>query len=138
MVNVCSLPGGRRGLATIPTWLMLIEGRPAGRATLLGRGIPALALGAILVGLSCFEGEFAFGVPQFQVLYLPVLIAAATAFTLVVARVALGPWGAIKALVAYLIVRGAVALIVWGPLHHTFPRFPLYLASAVVVEAVAA
>jgi hypothetical protein len=129
---------GGGGLATIPTWLMLIEGRPAGRATLLGRGIAALALGAILVGLSCFEGEFDFGVPQFQVLYLPVLIAAAAAFTLVVARVALGPWGAIKALVAYLIVRGAVALIVWGPLHHTFPRFPLYLASAVVVEAVAA
>ena len=111
------------------------------RGSLAARYVPFLvtiALGAILVGLSCFEGEFAFGVPQFQVLYLPVLIAAATAFTLVVARVALGPWGAIKALVAYLIVRGAVALIVWGPLHHTFPRFPLYLASAVVVEAVAA
>lgn len=129
---------GGGGLATIPTWLMLVEGRPAGRATLLGRGIAALAVGAILVGLSCFEGEFDFGVPQFQVLYLPVLIAAAAAFTLVLARAALGPWGAIKAVVAYLIVRGAVALIVWGPLHHTFPRFPLYLASAVVVEAVAA
>jgi hypothetical protein len=129
---------GGGGLATIPTWLMLVEGRPAGRTTLLGRGIAALALGAILVALSCFQGEFDFGVPQFQVLYLPVLIAAAAAFTLVVARAALGPWGAIKALVAYLIVRGAVALIVWGPLHHTFPRFPLYLASAVVVEAVAA
>ncbi|MBV8993644.1 MAG: hypothetical protein JO287_08065 [Pseudonocardiales bacterium] len=129
---------GGGGLATIPTWLMLVEGRPAGRTTLLGRGIVALALGAILVAVSCFEGEFDFGVPQFQVLYLPVLIAAAAAFALVVARAALGPWGAIKAVVAYLIVRGAVALIVWGPLHHTFPRFPLYLASAVVVEAVAA
>jgi hypothetical protein len=129
---------GGGGLATIPTWLMLVEGRPAGRATLLGRGIAALALGAILVAVSCFQGEFDFGVPQFQVLYLPVLIAAAGAFTLVIARAVLGPWGAIKALVAYLIVRGGVALIVWGALHHTFPRFPLYLASAVVVEAVAA
>jgi hypothetical protein len=129
---------GGGGLATIATWLMLIEGRPAGRATLLGRGIAALTLGAILVGLSCFEGEFDFGVPQFQVLYLPVLITAAAGFTLVLARVALGPWGAIKAVVAYLIVRGSVALIVWGALHHTFPRFPLYLASALMVEAVAA
>jgi hypothetical protein len=129
---------GGGGLATIPTWLMLVEGRPARRATLLGRGIAALALGAILVAVSCFQGEFDFGVPQFQVLYLPVLIAAAGAFTLVIARAVLGPWGAIKALVAYLIVRGGVALIVWGALHHTFPRFPLYLASAVVVEAVAA
>jgi hypothetical protein len=129
---------GGGGLATIATWLMLVEGRPTGRATLLGRGILALALGAILVGLSCFEGEFDFGVPQFQVIYLPVLIAAAGTFTLVLARAALGPWGAIKALVAYLIVRGSVALIVWGALYHTFPRFPLYLASALVVEAVAA
>jgi hypothetical protein len=72
------------------------------------------------------------------VLYFPVLITAAAGFTLVLARVALGPWGAIKAVVAYLIVRGSVALIVWGALHHTFPRFPLYLASALMVEAVAA
>jgi hypothetical protein len=128
---------GGGGLSTIAIWLMLVEGRPAGRATLLGRGITVLALGAILVGVSCFEGEFDFGVPQFQVIYLPVLIAVAAGFALVLARVALGPWGAIKAVVAYLIVRGAVALIVWGPLHHTFPRFPLYLASAVAVEAVA-
>jgi hypothetical protein len=129
---------GGGGLATIATWLMLIEGRPTGRATLLGRAIVVLALGAVLVGLSCFQGEFDFGVPQFQVLYLPVLIAAAAGFTLVLARAALGPWGAIKAVVAFLIVRGSAALIVAGPLQHTFPRFPLYLASAVTVEAVAA
>ena len=129
---------GGGGFATIATWLMLMEGRPSGRATALGRAIAALALGAILVGLSCFEGEFDFGVPQFQVLYLPVLIAATAGFTLVLARAVLGPWGAVKAVVAYLIVRGAVALIVSVPLHHTFPRFPLYLASALLVEAVAA
>jgi hypothetical protein len=128
---------GGGGLATIAVWLMLMEGRPAGRATLLGRAIAALSLGAILVGLSCFEGEFDFGVPQFQVIYLPVLIAATAGFTLVLARTALGPWGAVKAVVAYVIVRGSIALIVSGPLHHTFPRFPLYLASALVVEVVA-
>ena len=128
---------GGGGLATIAVWLMLMEGRPAGRATVLGRGIAALSLGAILVGLSCFEGEFDFGVPQFQVIYLPVLIAATAGFTVVLARTALGPWGAVKAVVAYVIVRGSIALIVSGPLHHTFPRFPLYLASALVVEVVA-
>jgi hypothetical protein len=128
---------GGGGLATIAVWLMLMEGRPAGRATVLGRGIAALSLGAILVGLSCFEGEFDFGVPQFQVISLPVLIATTASFTLVLARTALGPWGAVKAVVAYVIVRGSIALIVSGPLHHTFPRFPLYLASALVVELVA-
>jgi hypothetical protein len=128
---------GGGGLATIAVWLMLMEGRPTRRATVLGRAIAALSLGAVLVGLSCFEGEFDFGVPQFQVIYLPVLIAATAGFTLVLARAALGPWGAVKAVVAYVIVRGSIALIVSGPLHHTFPRFPLYLASALVVEVVA-
>ncbi|MDT7596372.1 MAG: hypothetical protein QOJ06_1918 [Pseudonocardiales bacterium] len=128
---------GGGGLATIAVWLMLMEGRPTGRATVLGRAIAALSLGAVLVGLSCFEGEFDFGVPQFQVIYLPVLIAATAGFTLVLARAALGPWGAVKAVVAYVIVRGSIALIVSGPLHHTFPRFPLYLASALVAEVVA-
>jgi hypothetical protein len=40
---------------------------------------------------SCFEGEFDFGVPQFQVIHLPVLIAATAGFTLVLARAALRP-----------------------------------------------
>jgi hypothetical protein len=82
---------GGGGLPTIAVRLILIEGRPAGRATAPGRAIAALSLGAILVGLSCFEGEFDFGVPQFQVIYLPVLIAATAGFALVLARAALGP-----------------------------------------------
>jgi hypothetical protein len=124
-------------LATIPTWLMLVEGRPAQRPRLLGRGILALTLGAILVGVSTVQGEFDFGVPQFQVIYLPILIAAAAGFTLVLARAALGPWGAVKAVVGFLVLRGLFGLLVSVPLNHTFPRFPLYLASALVVEAVA-
>jgi hypothetical protein len=82
---------GGGGLPTIAVRLILIEGRPAGRATAPGRAIAALSLGAILVGLSCFEGEFDFGVPQFQVICLPVLIAATAGFALVLARAALGP-----------------------------------------------
>jgi hypothetical protein len=42
---------GGGGLATIAVRLMLIEGRPAGGATALGRAIAALSLGAILVRL---------------------------------------------------------------------------------------
>ncbi len=128
---------GAGALATIPLWLMLAEAKPDAEPTRLGRGIEALALGAVLTGLSTVQGEFDFGVPQFQVLYYPVLVAIAAGFGLVLARVALGPGGALQALVAFLVLRGVIALVVAGALNHTVPRFPLYLAAALVVEAAA-
>jgi hypothetical protein len=125
-------------LATIVVWLMTREGRvPGMEPTLLGRGIVVTIFGAILTGASTFQGEFDFGVPQFQVVYLPILIAAAAAFSLVLARVALGPWGAVKTVVAFLIIRGLIALLVAGPFNEPFPAFPLYLVAALLVEGVA-
>ncbi len=128
---------GGGALAPIALWLMLREGAPEARPRLFGRGISALVLGAVLTGMSAVQGEFDFGVPQFQLSYLPILIAVAAGFTLVLARVALGPGGALKAVVGFLVLRGVVALLVGGALNHTVPRFPLYLASAVVVELAA-
>ena len=124
-------------LAPIALWLMLREGAAQARPRLFGRGISALVLGAVLTGMTAVQGEFDFGVPQFQVSYLPILIALAAGFSLVLARVGLGPGGALKAVVAFLVLRGVVALLVAGALNHTVPRFPLYLASAAVVELAA-
>jgi hypothetical protein len=123
-------------LATILLWLMLKEGGPA-RPTLLGRGIQATIFGAVLTGLSTAQGEFDFGVPQFQVLYLPLLIAAAAGLGLVLARLAMGPWGAVKAVVAWLIIRGVISLLVGGPFNEPVPHFPLYVVAALAVEGVA-
>lgn len=124
-------------LSTIAVLLMLAEGKRFGHPNMLGRGIYALAAGTILVGLSTYQGEFDFGAPQFQLLYLPILVMAAAGITLVLARIALGRWGTVKVVVAYLVLRGGLAIIVGGALHHTVPRFPLYIASALLVEAVA-
>ncbi|MDQ3980640.1 MAG: hypothetical protein M3314_13975 [Actinomycetota bacterium] len=130
-------------LATIVLWLMLREGRSPrsgtrpGHPTLLGRGILATVMGAVLVGTSTFQGEFDFGVPQFQVVYLPILIAAAAGFSLVLSRLALGQWGALKAVFAFLIIRGAIAILVGGPFNSTIPVFPLYLVAAAAVEGTA-
>ncbi len=126
---------GGGGLATVALWLMVVEAKAQARPTLLGRVIEVLALGAILTGLTIVQGEFEFGMPQFQVLYQPVLAAVAAGFALVLARVALGPWGAAKALVAFLVLRTLLALLVGGALNHTVPRFPLYLGAMVAVEA---
>ncbi len=125
------------GLATIAIWLMIAEALPGARPTALGHGIHALAAGATLTGLTIFQGEFDYGVPQFQVIYLPILIATVAGFTLVLARLAMGRWGAVKAVVAYLVLRGLLGLMVGEALGHTFPRFPLYLPSALLVEAAA-
>ncbi|MEA2301359.1 MAG: hypothetical protein QOE44_1894 [Solirubrobacteraceae bacterium] len=125
------------GFGTLGVLLLLAESLPRARPTLLGRGILVLAVGAALVGMSVFLGEFDYGVPQFQLVFLPILVAAAAGFTLVLARLALGPWGAVKATGVYLVLRGVIALVVAGSLHHTFPRFPLYLAPAVAVEVAA-
>ena len=126
------------GLGPLAVWLMLREGRSAGgRPNLFGKGIEVVALGAILVGLSAFQGEFDFGVPQFQVLYLPILLAAAAGMGLVIARIAMGAGGALLAVVAFVILRVIFALLVGGALNHTVPRFPLYLVAALAVEGVA-
>ncbi|HEX2191831.1 MAG TPA: hypothetical protein VHH09_01435 [Acidimicrobiales bacterium] len=125
-------------LATLAVWLLLAQARPWARPTPLGNGIHALAAGAALTGLSIYQGEFDFGGPQFQVVYLPILIAAAAGFVLVLARLALGRGGAVKAVVAFLILRVLLGLMIGGALDHTYPDFPLYLPSALLVEAAAA
>ena len=124
-------------LATIALWLMIAEASPEAQPTGLGRAVHALVAGSTLVGLTGFQAEFDFGVPQFQELYLPLLVAAAAGLALVVARVALGPGGALKAVLAFVLLRAGVSLLLGGALNHTVPRFPLYVASALCVEGVA-
>ncbi|HET7489185.1 MAG TPA: hypothetical protein VFJ85_14740 [Acidimicrobiales bacterium] len=125
------------GLGPIAVLLMLLEGRPKATPTWLGKGIEFTTAGAVLVGLTCFEGEFDFRVPQFQPIYLPILFAVVMGFGLVLARMALGRGGAIGAVVSYLILRFALGALVGGALHHTYPRFPLYVVGALCIEGVA-
>lgn len=121
-------------LATIALWIMVAEGRAYAEPTTFGRFLHVLTAGTVLVGMSTLQAEFDFGVPQFQVLYLPVLIMIAAGFTLLAARMGLGPWGAVKVVAVYLVLRVLLVLAVGGALDHTVPHFPLYLGSALVVE----
>ena len=123
-------------LATIGVWLMLREDRHR-QPTMLGRVIEITMLGAVLTGASAVQGEFDFGVPQFQVLYLPILIAAAAGLALVMGRIALGRFGALKTAFAFIVIRGTIAILVAGPFNETFPKFPLYLVAALCVDGVA-
>ena len=126
-------------LSPLALWLMMREGRREAGAspTALARGIEVLYFGAILTGLSIVQGEFDFGVPQFQVLYQPLLVSIAAGLALVAARTVLGRGGALLTAVTFVVLRLVLTSLVSGPLNHTVARFPLYLAAAVGVEAVA-
>ncbi|MGH2704102.1 MAG: hypothetical protein ACRDJ4_03100 [Actinomycetota bacterium] len=125
-------------LGTLAIMLMIAEALPGSRPTVMGKVVMILAAGAALTGMSTVQGEFDYRVPQFQVLYLPILIAAAAGFTLTFTRIALGRGGALWAVGFYLVLRLSMVWAVAGGLNHTVPHFPLYLASALIVEGVAA
>jgi hypothetical protein len=94
-------------------------------------------MGGLLLGLSVFQGEFDFDVPQFRLVLEPFMIAGAAGLALVAARMFIGRGGALAAAVFFVVVRGAIALIVGPVLGEVTPMFPLYLGSAIVVEVVA-
>ena len=93
--------------------------------------------GGLLVGMSTFQGEFDWGVPQFQLIYHPMLIMLAAGVTLVAARVWLGPGRALGAVAFFIAMRGILALLVHDSLGQSLPHFPPYIAEALVVEGVA-
>jgi hypothetical protein len=98
----------------------------------------AIALtGGLMLGLSTFQAEFDFGVPQFQLIFQPLLLMLAAGVGLTLARVYAGPGAALGAAGFFILLRGGLALLVGPVLGQTTPHFPLYVAEAVVVEAVA-
>jgi hypothetical protein len=116
--------GGREGRTGAPTWIV---------------GLRRAALGGgFLIGLSTFQAEFDFGVPQFDFLFQPMLIALAASIGLVSVRLWGGRGAAFGAVAFFLVVRGGVSLMVHDVWGEALPHFPLYLAEAVLVEATAA
>ena len=93
--------------------------------------------GAFLLGLSTFQAEFDFGVPQFRFVLEPMMVMLAAGAALVAARIWLGRGAAVAAALFFLGLRGLIALIVGPVLGEPTPYFPLYLVEAVLVELVA-
>ena len=134
---------GGASLATLAAAILIAEGARA--ATKSGRepnkSAPtlrrALLAGAFLVGLSTVQAEFDFSVPQFRLLYHPVLLMLAASVALVCARIWIGRGGALMAVFGFLLIRGLLTGLVGGVWGQTTPHFPLYIAEAVCVEVVA-
>ena len=126
---------GGAALSPIAAWLLLAEaGRDAGREWARTALHPA-AVVTVLIGLSAFQLEFDDGVPQWQALFQPLLIAIGATLPMVAARIVFGRGAAVRAAIGFLVARGVFALIVGPGLGHVVTRFPLYLGIALCVEA---
>jgi len=113
------------------------DARPGRMPVALTLRRAALA-GGFLIGLSTFQAEFDFGVPQFDFLFQPMLIALAASIGLISARLWGGRGGALAAVAFFVVVRGFVSLMVAGVWDESVPHFPLYLVEALLVEGAAA
>ncbi|MHB8717585.1 MAG: hypothetical protein ACYDAC_01665 [Candidatus Dormibacteria bacterium] len=125
---------GGASLTPIAAWLLLAEAGPRADRTRGGRFLAESLAAATLIGLSTFQLEFDLGIPQWQELYHPVLVALAMSVGLVAAREALGRGGALRATLGFIVGRGLLALLVTPLLGLSLERFPLYLGGALVVE----
>jgi hypothetical protein len=111
--------------------------RPAADARWFRRLGPIALCGALLIGMSTYQGEFDFAVPQFRLVLHPIMLMLAASIALVTARVYFGRGGAVFAALFFILVRGVLTLLVSGAFGHTLLHFPVYLVEALVVEAVA-
>lgn len=111
--------------------------RPAHEAGRMRKAMQVMLAGALLIGLSTFQGEYDFAVPQFRLVLHPVLLMFAASIALVAARVYVGRGGALAVALFFILVRGILSLLVTPTFGHTGLHFPLYLVEAAVVELVA-
>ena len=132
---------GGAAMTLIGQAILLREGRPVsegqGPARLITKFRRVSAMGGLLIGLSTFQAEFDFGVPQFHMAFQPIMIAVAAGIALVAARIWIGAGAAIGAVIFFLVVRGIVSLIVGPVFGETTPALPIYLGSALLVELAA-
>jgi hypothetical protein len=141
---------GGASLTVLGMAVLLVEGQRAKQAEAAARDQAAGAepnwvfllrrvalCGAFLLGLSTFQAEFDFGVPQFRFVFQPLLIMLAAGAGLVAVRVWAGRGAALGAALFFILIRGFLAILVGPLIGETTPHFPLYVVSALVVEAIA-
>ena len=131
---------GGAALSTLALWILVVEG--SRRATRDLRPGPkfvreGVIAGAFLIGLSAFQAEFDYSVPQFRLLYHPMLVMASAGIALVAARMRLGRGGALATVGVFILVRGVLSLVIGPGMGHTTLHFPLYVFEALAVEAIA-
>jgi hypothetical protein len=132
---------GGAAMTLVGIAVLVVEGVRAGdgaRGTALSRFLTSIWLpGGFMLGLSTFQAEFDFGVPQFRFVFQPMLIMLAAGVGLVVARMWGGRGAALGAVAFFLLVRGVLYVLVDPVFGEPTPHMPLYIGEALLVEAAA-
>ncbi len=133
---------GGAAMTLIGIAILMVEGGRAQAASGVKeigwiRWVRRVALsGGLLIGLCVFPVEFDFGVPQFRMVFGPILLMLAAGIGLVATRIWLGRGAALGAVAFFLLIRVAVSVLVGPVLGETTPAFALFVAEALVIEAV--
>ncbi len=141
--HLIMLTGGQLVIVTI---LALIgEGRAARRTAdaprsdgrLQRRILSVIGAGGVLAGLTIYQAEFGFGVPQYNLLFQPALLALTGGLALVFGRAVAGRGGAIGAAIVNLVISGGFVIFVAPVMGQATPHFATYLPAAFAVELAA-
>ncbi len=121
----------------LAAWLVLADAGVRPTASRWSKGVHLFAGWFALQGLVAPLGEFAFGVPQFQQLFHPIILCIASSFAFVAIRIAIGPGSAIG-IAGFTFGMGVTGFLGGGgdlPAKTKMAGF--YVASALAVEIVA-
>ncbi|MEY2398959.1 MAG: hypothetical protein QOJ00_2133, partial [Actinomycetota bacterium] len=119
----------------IAAWLVLADAGVKPHDSRWSLGIHAVAAWLTLLGLVAPLGEFSFGVPQFQQIFHPIILALACAFAFVAVRLVLGRYWAIGIALANMVT--STNLLNGGNKSPISTKVVgLYITSAIAVEIV--
>jgi hypothetical protein len=137
MIVAGTAVGGTAGV------LLLVEGarsvgrEPARGKNALMRPLPALLAAIFLYLWAASLHEFNWGVPQYRMVWHPLLLALGAGQALVLARVWGGRGSALLALAIWAPMQVFMSLMIGGPLDVTAPGMPLFAAEVLIVELLA-
>jgi hypothetical protein len=129
--------------SVVGLWVLFADGRAAALRGRIGRpprrlvALEVVVAGVFLLNLNEQLVEYDIGVPQYRLLFHPVIVAAIAGLALTAARIRIGRGGALGAVSVFLVVRGLISLGL-GVAGYTTLHFALYLGEAIAVELIAA
>ncbi|MCW3002555.1 MAG: hypothetical protein JWQ20_1853, partial [Conexibacter sp.] len=136
VLAILSLEARRARLAADPAPQDAAHAHEAQAISRAEQIVRTLLPSALLFAIAFWATEFDWGIPQFRVVWHPLLLALAGALALTTGRIVLGRGGALRVVATYLLMRGAVEVGVWI-LGRSVPSMPLFVVEAVVIEGLA-
>jgi hypothetical protein len=122
----------------LAAWLILAESGVRPTDSAWGRGAHVVCGWLTIQGLLAPMGEFTFGVPQFSLLFAPILVSLAAGLGLVAFRLVHGAWWTLGLVVVNFVLQVSGFVDFGGGEDPVDTRFgATFLASAVVIELAA-